>query len=156
MSNLVADKPHEKMQQRLWPNHCIQGTKGAELVSDLDVSKVDLIVEKGSDARVEMYSAFSDSFGNLTAGKGGVNHDLAQVLKEKGIVDVYCVGIAGDYCLSASALDAAKAGFTTYVIEEGQRCVDPGAWPDVKNKFLAGKVELISERSEQVQRLLAS
>lgn len=154
MKNLVGNKPEETMQQRLWPVHCVQNTRGAELVPELDVSKVDLIVEKGSDARVEMYSAFSDSFGNLTAGKGGVNVDLAQVLRDQGVTDVYCVGIAGDYCLSSTALDSAKAGFRTVVIEEAQRCVDPGAWPKIKGSFTSANVELVSQDSDQVRRVL--
>lgn len=155
MTNLVANKPHETMQQRLWPDHCVQGSKGAELLPDLDRSKIDLIVEKGMDERVEMYSGFSDSFGNLTAGKGGVSHDLAQILREKGVTEVYCVGIAGDYCVNYTALDAAKAGFKTYVIEEGQKCVDSGMWPQIKDGFKAGKVEVVNEHSEQVKQLIS-
>lgn len=156
MKNVVAGKPHETMRQRLWPRHCEQGSRGAELVSQLHTEKVDLIVEKGTDERVEMYSAFSDSFGNATEGKGGVTHDLARVLRDKGITDVCCVGLAGDYCLNYSALDATKAGFKTYLIEEGQRCVDPQTWPKVKEGLAAGKVEVVSESSEHVQKLLTS
>lgn len=153
MSNHVGNKPDEKMQQRLWPDHCIQGSKGAELLPELNQDNIDLIVEKGSDERVEMYSAFSDSFGNLTAGEGGVNHDLAKVLREQRVTHVYCVGIAGDYCVNFTALDAAKAGFTTYVVEEAQKCVDPGAWESIRDGFRSGNVEVVSENSDQVQRL---
>lgn len=155
MRNLVANKPEETMQQRLWPVHCVQNTNGAELVPELDAGKVDLVVEKGSDSRVEMYSAFSDSFGNMTAGKGGVNVDLARILRDQGITDVYCVGIAGDYCLSSTALDAAKAGFKTVVIQEAQRCVDPGAWPKVVDSFKSANIELVNQDSERVKRVLA-
>ncbi|KAK4937491.1 NAD(+) salvage pathway protein [Elasticomyces elasticus] len=154
IKNLVANKPEETMEQRLWPDHCVQKTKGAELVEGLDVSKVDLIVEKGQDERVEMYSAVSDSFGNQTHGKGGVSHDLAQLLKDKDVTHVYTVGIAGDYCLNYTALDSAKSGFTTYVIEEAQRCVDPGAWAAVCEGFKTGKVKLIAEDSEEVEKVL--
>lgn len=156
MSNVVAGKPHEKMQQRLWPVHCVQNTKGAELLPDLKKEKIDLIVEKGSDERVEMYSAFSDSFGNLTAGEGGVNHDLAQVFRDKGITDVYVVGIAGDYCVNFTARDAAKAGFKTLVIEEGQRCVDPGSWTEIQNSLRSDKVEIVSQDGEEVRKLFAT
>ena len=156
MKNIIANKPHETMRQRLWPVHCVQGTRGAELLPELHMDKVDLIVEKGTDERVEMYSAFSDSFGNLTAGEGGVTHDLAGRLHERGITDVYCVGVAGDYCVNYTVLDAAKAGFKTYVIEQGQRCVDPGTWPDVKNGLQKGGAKVLSEDDEQVQKLFAS
>jgi len=156
MKNIVGNKPHETMRQRLWPDHCVQGTRGAELIPELHIDKADLIVEKGSDERVEMYSAFSDSFGNLTAGKGGVNHDLAGRFRELGITDVYCVGLAGDYCLNYTALDSAKAGFKTYVIEGGQRCVDPGTWIDVKDGLRNGGVQVLGEDSEQVQKMLVA
>ena len=156
MRNVVANKPDETQELRLWPVHCVQSTKGAEFVSGLHTDKIDLIVKKGTDERVEMYSAFSDSFGNLTAGKGGVTHDLAKRLSEEGITDVYCVGVAGDYCVNYTALDSAKAGFKTYLIEEGQRCVDPQTWPNVKEALRKGRVQVISENSEQVQKLLTS
>lgn len=156
MSNLVADKPHEKMQQRLWPVHCVQNTKGAELLPNLKKEKIDLVVEKGSDERVEMYSAFCDSFGNLTAGKGGVNHDLAGIFRERGVTDVYVVGIAGDYCVNFTARDSAKAGFKTYVIDEGQRCVDPGSWPELQKELRSSGVEVVSQDSEEVQKLFSS
>ncbi|KAF7846298.1 hypothetical protein BT93_L4654 [Corymbia citriodora subsp. variegata] len=154
MSNHVGGKPDEKMQQRLWPDHCVQKTKGSELLSELHLGKVDLIIEKGSDERVEMYSAFSDSFGNMTAGRGGVNYDLTAKLKEQSIDDVYVVGIAGDYCVNYTALDAAKAGFKTYVIEDGQRCVSADSWKDVCQGFIKGGVTVVGEQEHVVQSLL--
>lgn len=153
MSNVVAEKPDEKMQQRLWPVHCVQDTGGAELVPELDTNNIDLVVQKGTDERVEMYSAFADCFGNLTAGKGGVSHDLAQILQEQGITHVYCVGVAGNYCVKYTALDAAKAGFTTYVIAEGQKCTDESGWVEAQEECRNGNVEVVSVESEQVQRL---
>ena len=153
VQNHVAAKPEETMQQRLWPVHCVQDTKGAELVDELNTNKIDLILHKGMDKRVEMYSGFSDSFGNLTAGTGGVSHDLATVLSDRGITEVYVVGLAGDYCVNFTALGSAKAGFTTYVIEEGQRCVDPGAWSSVKAEFEKAGVQVVSVDSEEIKRL---
>ena len=67
---------------------------------------------------------------------------------------LYCVGIAGDYCVNFTAADSAKAGFKTYVIEEGQRCVDAGSWADVVHGFRAGGVEVVSQDSERIKRLL--
>ena len=101
MQNHVGGRPEETMKQRLWPVHCVQGTEGSEIIDEIDMSNVGLIVQKGMDARVEMYSAFADSFGNLTAGRGGVSHDLEKILKEKSISHVYVVGLAGDYCVKA-------------------------------------------------------
>lgn len=142
------------MMQRLWPIHCVQGTKGADIISQLDVSKVDVFVKKGMDARVEMYSAFSDSFGNLTSGAGGVSLDLASLLHSQNITDVYVVGLAGDYCVKDTALGSVKAGFPTYMIEEAQRCVDPTAWDDVKQALIQGSVSVVHAQGPEVRRIL--
>ncbi|KAK7897758.1 NAD(+) salvage pathway protein [Exophiala xenobiotica] len=154
MKNLVANKPEQTMKQQLWPVHCVQQTNGAEIIDEIDLSQIDTTVKKGMDSRVEMYSAFSDSFGNMTAGAGGVNLDLADLLKAKAITHVYVVGLAGDYCVKDTALGSAKAGFATYVIEEAQRCVDPTAWPDVKAELSQGSVSLVSVESDEVKRVL--
>lgn len=153
MKNLVADRPDETMSQRLWPVHCVQDTRGAEFVEGLDTSRIDVFVRKGMDLRVEMYSAFADSFGNLTAGAGGVNLDLAKQLKESGVTDVFVVGLAGDYCVKYTALDAAKAGFKAYVIEDAQRCVDPSAWDQTKEEFTQRGVEVVNLQSEAVRKV---
>ncbi|RMZ76226.1 hypothetical protein DV738_g5055, partial [Chaetothyriales sp. CBS 135597] len=147
IKNLVANKPEETMLQRLWPDHCVQGTAGAEFVEGLDLDNVDVFVQKGMDSRVEMYSAFADSFGNLTGGAGGVNLDLAKTLKQRGVTQVYVVGLAGDFCVKFTALDAAKAGFEVIVIEDAQRCVDPGAWNQLRHELMPDKVEPMSVRS---------
>lgn len=156
MRNLVADRPAQTMKQRLWPVHCVQGTKGAEIIQEIDQSKVDVTVQKGMDSRVEMYSAFSDSFGNMTAGRGGVSHDLANLLRAQEISHVYVVGLAGDYCVKDTALGAAKAGFTTYVMEDAQRCVDLGTWPEVKASLSKGSVTVISSEGDEGRRVLQS
>ncbi|EXJ83530.1 hypothetical protein A1O1_07153 [Capronia coronata CBS 617.96] len=156
MRNLVGNRPEQTMMQRLWPVHCVQGTKGAEIIDEIDVSKVDIKVKKGMDARVEMYSAFSDSFGNMTSGAGGVNLDLAALLHSQKITDVYVVGLAGDYCVKDTALGSAKAGFTTYVIEEAQRCVDPTSWDGVKQALQRGSVSVVDAQSPEVRRVLES
>lgn len=154
MQNLVGDKPKQTMKQRLWPVHCVQDTPGAAFIDELASDNVDITVKKGMDSRVEMYSAFSDSFGNLTAGAGGVNLDLANELRARAISHVYVVGLAGDYCVKDTALGSAKAGFTTYVIEEGQRCVDPGTWDDVKSDLAQGSVSVIGLESDEIKRVL--
>ncbi|KIV97359.1 hypothetical protein, variant [Exophiala mesophila] len=149
MKNIVGNRPDQTMKQRLWPVHCVQGTKGADLVQELNSADVDITVTKGMDARVEMYSAFSDSFGNLTSGAGGVNIDLADLLKSQNITHVYVVGLAGDYCVKDTALGARKAGFSTIVIEEGQRCVDPGSWDEVRDVLKQSGAAVVSVNSEE-------
>lgn len=154
MKNIVGNKPDQTMKQRLWPVHCVQGTKGAELVEELNSADIDITVTKGMDARVEMYSAFSDSFGNLTSGAGGVNLDLADLLRSQNITHVYVVGIAGDYCVKDTALGARKAGFATVVIEEAQRCVDAGSWDEVRDVLQQSGVAVVSVDSQEVRRVL--
>lgn len=153
MKNHVGGKPEETMKQRLWPVHCVQGTKGAEILDDINTSKVNLTIQKGMDERVEMYSAFTDSFGNMTAGEGGVSHDLAKILAEQNITDVYVVGLAGDYCVKDTALGASAAGFKTYVVEEAQRCVDPSAWKDCIEAFDRAGVKVVHIDGEEVARV---
>ena len=154
MKNIVGGKPEQTMKQRLWPTHCVQGTPGADIIDEIDKSKVDMTIQKGMDERVEMYSAFSDSFGNLTSGQGGVSHDLENILREKQVSHVYVVGLAGDYCVKATAVDAAKAGFTSYVIKEAQRSVDRGqGWGDAEGEFKTAKVQVISIDGDEVRRV---
>ena len=154
--NLVANRPEQTMKQRLWPVHCVQGTTGAEIVEGISTEKVDLFIKKGMDSRVEMYSAFADSFGNLTSGAGGVNEDLAKVFRDRAVAAVYVVGVAGDYCVKFTAIDAAKAGFKVFVIEDAQRCVDPAEWPNVKKEFADAAVEVVTMDSSAVQKILSS
>ena len=143
------------MQQRLWPVHCVQDTKGSEFVDGLNLEQVDVSIKKGSDAGVEMYSAFADSFGNLTAGQGGVSHDLAEIFKKNAISDVYVVGVAGDYCVKCTAIDASKAGSKVYVIEEAVCNVDPSNWSDVKKDLDDHKVQIVSLNGPEVRAILA-
>lgn len=156
IQNVIGNKPDETMKQRLWPVHCVQDTPGAALVDELESGHIDITVKKGMNSDVEMYSAFSDSFGNLTAGAGGVNLDLADELRAREISHVYVVGLAGDYCVKDTALSSAKAGFTTYVVEEGQRCVDPGAWDQVKTALTQGSVSVIGLESDELKRVLTA
>jgi nicotinamidase-related amidase len=155
VQNLVANKPQETMSQRLWPDHCIQGTPGSEFVDGLEVKRLDEIVHKGMDSRVEMYSAFADSFGNLTAGDGGVNLDLAKLLKGKGVTDTYVVGLAGDYCVKYTALDAAKSGFNVFLVEDAQKCVDAGAWSQTKQELGDVGVKVVTMKSPEIFNVLS-
>lgn len=133
--------PSETQQTRLWPDHCVQGTPGAELLPELDVAQVHRIVEKGQDKRVEMYSAFADPFEQPCVSKS----DLAKILHDEGITDVFVAGLAADYCVKCTAVDAAKEGFTTRVIGEATRAVDPTAMDDVLKAYEAAGVAVISK-----------
>jgi len=112
----------------LWPDHCIQGTPGAELVPELDTSKLHYVIEKGQDPRVEMYSAFTDPFHSgqqpWSAESTSVcTSALPKKLKESGVTDVFVVGLALDYCVKATAEDAVRFGYRTHVVREATRAV---------------------------------
>jgi nicotinamidase/pyrazinamidase len=103
--------------QVLWPDHCVQGTDDAKLREDLDVSKAQLIIRKGYHRDMDSYSAFAEADHATTTGLGGY-------LKERGIRRVFLAGLATDYCVAWTAIDARKAGFGTYVIEDACRAID--------------------------------
>ena len=112
----------EKMQlvygeQILWPDHCVQGTHGAELHADLHTHHADLILRKGCDPQLDSYSAFM--YADRTSLTG-----LASFLKERGARAVYCCGLATDFCVAWTAIDARAAGFATYVVEDACRAID--------------------------------
>lgn len=143
--------PDENVTSLLWPDHCIQGTKGADLVPELDQTKIDHVVQKGLDRKVEMYSAFAAPFSNPPYAESG----LGELLKEKSITHVYCVGLAFDYCVRCTAVDAAKLGFKTYVVDEGCRAVDPStmARKAVQESLEQHGIEIVSMDSKEMERV---
>lgn len=141
--------PEECQTTRLWPDHCVQGTRGAELLPELDTAKLDHIVEKGQDKRVEMYSAFADPFRNPTVTRS----DLAQLLHGAEVTDVYIVGLAADYCVKFTALDAVQEGFGTWVVEAGTRPVDPLSLPGVCAEYEKAGVKIIDRAAEALRRV---
>jgi nicotinamidase-related amidase len=136
----------EKQTTRLWPVHCVQNTHGAKLVPELNVDKVDVIVEKGQDKRVEMYSAFTAPFYEPMVAKS----ELASILKAKGITHVYVVGLAADYCVKFSALDAKREGFETFVVGDATKPVDAATLETAKNELAEAGVEWIQSDSKEI------
>jgi nicotinamidase/pyrazinamidase len=104
-------------EQVLWPEHCVQGAPGAELHEALDVESAFLILRKGVKADIDSYSAFTEADGKTTTG-------LAALLKARGARRVFACGLATDYCVAHSALDARAAGFDTFVIDDACRAID--------------------------------
>jgi nicotinamidase/pyrazinamidase len=105
---IVASKdwhPAQSAHFKKWPPHCVQNTPGAEFHPRLDAAKIQQVFLKGTKDKDDGYSAFE-----------ATNLDLEQYLKDKGITELYVVGLATDYCVKASALDAAGKGFKTVVI----------------------------------------
>jgi nicotinamidase/pyrazinamidase len=104
-------------QQVLWPDHCVQGTEDAALHKDLKLPTAQLIIRKGYNKGVDSYSAFEEADRQTTTG-------LAGYLKARGIKTLYVTGLATDFCVAWTALDARKAGFEVYVIEDACRGID--------------------------------
>ncbi|RZL63487.1 MAG: bifunctional nicotinamidase/pyrazinamidase [Variovorax sp.] len=103
--------------QVLWPDHCVQGTEDAALHKDLSLPTAQLIIRKGFRKGIDSYSAFEEADRKTPTG-------LAGYLKARGIQTVYVTGLATDFCVAWTALDARKAGFEAYVIEDATRAID--------------------------------
>jgi nicotinamidase/pyrazinamidase len=115
--------------QVLWPDHCVQGSAGAELHPALDVPRAELIIRKGYRRDLDSYSAFMEADGRTPTG-------LAGYLRERRLQRTFLVGLATDFCVAWSALDARKAGFAATVIEDATRGIDTAgslakAWDDM-------------------------
>lgn len=115
--------------QVLWPDHCVQGTSGAALHEDLDLPHAQLVIRKGYHPGVDSYSAFREADRKTQTG-------LAGYLRERGITQIYACGLATDFCVAWSAIDAAQAGFAVNVVEDACRAIDLGgslakAWTDM-------------------------
>jgi len=133
-SSHAGRKPFETIElpygtQVLWPDHCVQGTPGAALHADLDVTKAQLVIRKGHHRAIDSYSAFLEADRKTSTG-------LAGYLKERGFTKLHVCGLATDFCVAWTALDARAAGFDTTVIEEACRAIDldgslARAWSDM-------------------------
>lgn len=104
-------------KQTLWPDHCVQGTQGAEFHKDLQWTKAELVIRKGYRKAIDSYSAFFENDHMTPTGLGGY-------LKERGIKNITLAGLATDFCVAYSALDAAAQGFNVTVLPDLSRAID--------------------------------
>lgn len=113
------------LRQVLWPDHCVQNTEGAAFHDDLDTEAIDQVFQKGVDAEIDSYSAFFDNAHRRSTG-------LGDYLRAQSVDEVYLLGLATDYCVKFSALDALGERFRTVLVEDGCRGIDlePG---DIEN-----------------------
>ncbi|KYK57290.1 nicotinamidase [Drechmeria coniospora] len=139
-------EPHREYSTALWPVHCVQSTPGAELVPELDAALLHDVVDKGTDPRFEMYSAFYDPFTISDTG-------LTDRLKAERITDVFVVGLAADFCVRATAEHARDEGFRSHIIEQATRPVVPDKWPECRRDILAKGVLIVSAQGPEVSRV---
>ena len=136
-SAYAGKKPFETTKlsygtQVLWPDHCVQGTKDAELHKDLALPSAQLIIRKGYHPKVDSYSAFMEADKKTATGLSGY-------LKQRGIKSVFVTGLATDFCVAWTAMDARSAGFEVSVIEDACRAIDlngslEAAWKSMADK----------------------
>jgi nicotinamidase/pyrazinamidase len=131
------------LPQVLWPVHCVQETHGAEFVPGLDVSKVHKVFRKGTDPAIDSYSGFFDNGRRKATG-------LGDYLKSKAVRSVFICGLAADYCVKFTALDARQLGFETSLIEDASRGVNvkPGDVDRAVSEMRVAGVKVI--RSDEV------
>jgi len=125
-ANHPGKKPGDRIildgiEQILWPVHCVQNTHGAGFAPSFDTSRIAHVFHKGIDPRIDSYSTFFDNAHRRRTGVG-------EYLKERSIADIYLLGLALDYCVKYSALDARHLGFNTHIILDGCRGIglEPG------------------------------
>jgi len=121
-----------------WPSHCVAESPGAAFHPDLDLSRVDWVVSKATAPEAEAYSGFQGT-------------DLASRLRERGVTRVFVCGLATDYCVKQTALDARRAGFETVVLEDASRGVDvrPGDTERALEELRAAGVQVLSSEALQ-------
>jgi nicotinamidase/pyrazinamidase len=105
------------LPQVLWPDHCVQGAPGAEFARALEMNRVEAIFRKGTDPGIDSYSGFFDNGHRKSTG-------LGDYLKGRGATDVHVLGLATDYCVKFTALDARGLGFRVFLVEDGSRGVE--------------------------------
>jgi nicotinamidase/pyrazinamidase len=121
-SSHPGKKPFESIKlpygdQVLWPDHCVQGTDGAAIHKDINIPHAQLVIRKGFRKTVDSYSAFREADRKTVTG-------LAGYLKSRGLRKVFVTGLATDFCVAWTAMDARKEGFETFVVEDACRGID--------------------------------
>lgn len=138
-SSHAGHQPFETIEvaygpQILWPDHCVQGTTGAEFHADLAVTRAELIIRKGTNPAIDSYSAFYENDQETATG-------LTGYLRTRGFNRLFMAGLATDFCVCYSAVDAAREGFEVVVVEDACRAIDlEGSLADAKARMAAAGV----------------
>jgi nicotinamidase/pyrazinamidase len=136
-------KPFEQIElsygpQTLWPDHCVQGTSGADFHPALQLTRAELILRKGFRPAIDSYSAFFENDRTTATGLGGY-------LRERGLTRVFLVGLAYDYCVGYSALDARRLGLPAVILRDACRAIDlNGSVAAIEREFAAAGVQLMN------------
>lgn len=139
-SNHEGKNPFETTEllglpQVLWPDHCLQGTSGADFSSELESRRIEAIFRKGTNPEIDSYSGFYDNGRLKSTG-------LADYLRGKGVTQIYLAGLAADYCVYYSAKDALDECFETFVLEDAVRAISPEGYETARKDILerGGKI----------------
>ena len=116
------------LEQVLWPDHCVQGTVGAEFAPELNLNRVEAIFRKGTDPEIDSYSGFFDNGHRKSTG-------LAEYLRAKNIGQVYVMGLAGDFCVFYTVMDSLEMGFETYLIQDAVRSINQNNYKKAVTEF---------------------
>ena len=132
------------LEQIFWPDHCVQGTRGAELHPGLDQTRIQAVIRKGYDPGADSYSGFIDNAGKNSTGLDGY-------LRSRGVMKIYLAGLALDYCVRATALDARRLlpGATVLVVVDATRPVNPETGAQALRDLAEAGVRLV--RSDEVR-----
>ena len=126
-----------EVEQILWPDHCIQGEKGAMFVKGYDDRRVEAIFRKGTNPEIDSYSGFFDNGRKKSTG-------LGDYLKGRGVRQVYVCGLAAEFCVLYTALDAIELGFETYYLEDATRALSQEGFKEAKEQLLRRGGKLIT------------
>ncbi|HVU97089.1 MAG TPA: bifunctional nicotinamidase/pyrazinamidase [Puia sp.] len=124
------------LPQTLWPDHCVQGTRGAGFPARLNMNKPEAIFRKGANPEIDSYSGFYDNGHRKSTG-------LAGYLRDRSVDTIYLAGLAGDICVYYTALDSLKAAFSTFIIEDATRPLNRENFEKVMLDFQARGGKLI-------------
>ena len=124
------------LEQVLWPDHCVQGSSGAQIHPQLNTNKVEAVFRKGMDPEIDSYSAFYDNGYKKSTG-------LAGYLRERKVQKVFVCGLAADFCVYFTAKDALNENFKTYIIEDATRAIDPAGFDKVKKEIFSSGGQII-------------
>lgn len=128
------------LEQKLWPAHCVQGSSGAEFHPKLETNTIEAIFRKGMDPEIDSYSGFYDNGHKKSTG-------LAGYLRERDVDEVWFCGLAADFCVYYSILDAIKEGFRAVLIDDATRAIDSRNFDNLRKELEEKGVRFVSSKS---------